>query len=303
MAQWIVAAALLLALVAGFLAWRYRGESRRTRSELERLRELHSQQLQAPGVLSHELRTPLTVVRGAAELLLDESAGPLTPVQKRFALTIAENSNQVIEMADDLLAEIRLESELFKLRLARVEIRELVRKNVAELRRFHSVPIRLDNHGAPIHLNADPRLLGQAISNVVNNAARHAGDGVAILVAVTDSDEDVTISVSDDGRGITPEERERLFIPFATGGSLRPGTGLGLMVTQKVLELHGGRILVDSIQSRGTTFYLTLPRSWQGTSQLRPEGEVGSARIRADAAERPRTLGEAEQKGVRERDR
>lgn len=268
---WFAAGAFAVALLGAALAvttWR---ALQRTRSELQRVRELHEERIKRPGVLFHELRTPLTVVRGAAELLLDESAGPLNPVQRKFAKTIAENSNQVIEMADDLLAEIRLESELFKLRLDRVEIRELVRRNVVQMRRFHSCPITLDNHGAPIHMYADPRLLGKAIANVVNNAARHAGDGASILVAVADSDEDVTICVSDDGTGMTREERDRLFIPFATGGSLRPGTGLGLMITQKVLELHGGRILVDTIQTKGTTFYLTLPRRWRANPNERSE--------------------------------
>ena len=230
------------------------------RAELAALRAVHEERVRRPGVLFHELRTPLTVVRGAAELLLDGSAGPLNPVQHRFAKTIAENSNQVIEMADDLLAEIRMESELFTLRPRRVEIRGLVRDNVAQMRRFHSANIRLDNHGAPIHVRVDPRLMGQAIANVVNNAARHAGEGVSILVAVADSEDDVTISVSDNGAGMSAEERERLFVPFATGGSVRPGTGLGMMITQKIVELHGGRVLVDTIATRGTTFYLTLPR-------------------------------------------
>ena len=258
--EWALTAAVLAAAVCAVLAarqWRCAG---RARAELAALRAVHEERVRRPGVLFHELRTPLTVVRGAAELLLDGSAGPLTPVQHRFAKTIAENSNQVIEMADDLLAEIRMESELFTLRPRRVEIRGLVRDNVAQMRRFHSANIRLDNHGAPIHVRVDPRLMGQAIANVVNNAARHAGEGVSILVAVADSEDDVTISVSDNGAGMSAEERERLFVPFATGGSVRPGTGLGMMITQKIVELHGGRVLVDTIATRGTTFYLTLPR-------------------------------------------
>ena len=258
--EWALTAAALVAAVCAVLAvrqWRCAG---RARAELAALRAVHEERVRRPGVLFHELRTPLTVVRGAAELLLDGSAGPLTPVQHRFAKTIAENSNQVSEMADDLLAESRMESELFTLRPRRVEIRGLVRDNVAQMRRFHSANIRLDNHGAPIHVRVDPRLMGQAIANVVNNAARHAGEGVSILVAVADSEDDVTISVSDNGAGMSAEERERLFVPFATGGSVRPGTGLGMMITQKIVELHGGRVLVDTIATRGTTFYLTLPR-------------------------------------------
>ena len=275
--MWIVAVVVLVvswSLTALLLALLVRAqhELKRVLAEKERLRQLHQDYIAGPAVLSHELRTPLTVVRGAAELLADGSAGPMNEMQLKFAKTIAENSNQVIELAEDMLAEIRLESDLFNLRLKRVEMRELVRHNVAQLRRFHSAPIRLENHGAPIHMSVDPRLMGQAIANVINNAARHAGDGVSILVSVQDSDEDVTIAVVDDGRGMTPEEKERLFIPFDTGGSLRPGTGLGMMLTQKILRLHGGTILVDTIASKGTTFYLTIPRS-QRSATVPKEGQ------------------------------
>ena len=198
----------------------------------------------------------------------------MNDVQMKFAKTIAENAHQVVEMADDLLAEVRLESDLFNLRLQRVEMRELVRRNVAQMRRFHSSPIRFENHGAPIYMSLDPRLMGQAIANVINNAARHAGDDVSIVVTVQAFDEDVTISIVDDGRGMTQEEKERLFIPFDTGGSLRPGTGLGMMLTQKILKLHGGTILVDTVSSKGTTFYLTIPRTIRsGDQSLLPEGD------------------------------
>lgn len=275
--MWIVAVVALVvswslvSLVLALLVRAHR-ELKRVLAEKEQLRQLHQDYIAGPAVLSHELRTPLTVVRGAAELLADGSAGPMNEMQLKFAKTIAENSNQVIEMAEDMLAEIRMESDLFNLRLKRVEMRELVRHNVAQLRRFHSAPIRLENHGAPIHIFVDPRLMGQAIANVINNAARHAGENVSILVSVQDSDEDVTIAVVDDGRGMTPEEKERLFIPFDTGGSLRPGTGLGMMLTQKILRLHGGTILVDTIASKGTTFYLTIPRS-QPSARAPKEGQ------------------------------
>lgn len=270
----IVAIALswLLAALAIIFALRMRRDVQRLRAEKEQLRKLHQDYMAGPAVLSHELRTPLTVVRGAAELLADGSAGPMNDVQMKFAKTIAENAHQVVEMADDLLAEVRLESDLFNLRLQRVEMRELVRRNVAQMRRFHSSPIRLENHGAPINMSLDPRLMGQAIANVINNAARHAGDDVSIVVTVQAFDEDVTISIVDDGRGMTQEEKERLFIPFDTGGSLRPGTGLGMMLTQKILKLHGGTILVDTVSSKGTTFYLTIPRTIRsGDQSLLPE--------------------------------
>lgn len=265
MMWWTVAlcSVVLALIVCAVLLARSQCSLQRTREELARLRAFHEEQMRRPNVLSHELRTPLTVVRGAAELLLDESAGPLNPDQKRFVQTIAENSNQVIEMASDLLAEASLELDLFNLRLEWTEMRQLVRKCVAQLRRVHTASIRLDDHGAPLRMQVDPRLMGQAVTNVVNNAARHAGEGVSILVRVTESDETVTVSVSDDGAGMPPQDRALLFTPFATGGSRRPGTGLGMMITQRIVELHGGRILVDTISRKGTTVFLTLPRTWR----------------------------------------
>ena len=265
MMWWTVAlcSVVLALIVCAVLLARSQCSLQRTREELARLRAFHEEQMRRPNVLSHELRTPLTVVRGAAELLLAESAGPLNPDQKRFVQTIAENSNQVIEMASDLLAEASLELDLFNLRLEWTEMRQLVRKCVAQLRRGHTASIRLDNHGAPLRMQVDPRLMGQAVTNVVNNAARHAGEGVSILVRVTESDETVTVSVSDDGTGMPPQDRALLFTPFATGGSRRPGTGLGMMITQRIVELHGGRILVDTISRKGTTVFLTLPRTWR----------------------------------------
>ena len=253
----------LALIVCAVLLARSQCSLQRTRGELARLRAFHEERMRRPNVLSHELRTPLTVVRGAAELLLDESAGPLNPDQRRFVQTIAENSNQVIEMASDLLAEASLESDLFNLRLEWTEMRQLVRRCVAQLRRVHTASIRMDNHGAPLRIQVDPRLMGQAVTNVVNNAARHAGEGVSILVRGTESEETVTVSVSDDGTGMPPQDRALLFTPFATGGSRRPGTGLGMMITQRIVELHGGKILVDTISRKGTTVFLTLPRTWR----------------------------------------
>ena len=253
----------LALIVCAVLLARSQCSLQRTRGELARLRAFHEERMRRPNVLSHELRTPLTVVRGAAELLLDESAGPLNPDQRRFVQTIAENSNQVIEMASDLLAEASLESDLFNLRLEWTEMRQLVRRCVAQLRRVHTASIRMDNHGAPLRIQVDPRLMGQAVTNVVNNAARHAGEGVSILVRVTESEETVTVSVSDDGTGMPPQDRALLFTPFATGGSRRPGTGLGMMITQRIVELHGGKVLVDTISRKGTTVFLTLPRTWR----------------------------------------
>ena len=104
-------------------------------------------------------------------------------------------------------------------------------------------------------------LVWEIVDNSIDEALAGFASHIQVFIEPDDS-----ITVVDDGRGMTPEEKERLFIPFDTGGSLRPGTGLGMMLTQKILRLHGGTILVDTIASKGTTFYLTIPRSQRGAT-------------------------------------
>ncbi|MBC7291553.1 MAG: HAMP domain-containing histidine kinase, partial [Actinotalea sp.] len=243
----LVAAATLLAGLVALVAWwatRALRSLRDSRHEAERLRDLAKERAQRTSVLSHEIRTPLALVKGAGELLAEETPGPLNDRQRQFLATITQNVQQVIDMAEDLLVEARMEATLFDVHLTTTDLRVLVRQTVRELRRLHSVPILLDSRGAPLMVPVDRNLMRQAIWNLVNNAARHAGEGVSITVRLVGGDETVLLSVSDDGSGMTPQERAALFTPFATGSTRRPGAGLGMMITQRIVELHGGRMFV-----------------------------------------------------------
>lgn len=177
--------------------------------------------------------------------------------------TIVDNTEQAIGMAEDFLTQARLDHALFALHLETVELRRLVRNLVQEMRRTASTPMRLEEHGAPIRMVADRRLLRQAIANTVTNAVRHAGPSATITISVSGEEDTALITISDDGRGMTPQQREALFTPFRSQNSLEApvsrGVGLGMVVTRQILALHGGSILVDSMASRGTVVYLTVP--------------------------------------------
>lgn len=264
MAHMQVAAPILLA-VLGFgcvilVLWlaNLRRELADARSETEHLRELVKKRVERPNVFSHEVRTPLTLIKGAAELLAEETPGPLNDRQREFVGTIATNADQVISLAQDLLTEARLDSPLFDLHLDRLDLRKLVRQTVRDARRVHANPIRLDNTGAPLLLLADRALLGQALWNLLNNACRHAGAGATIAVSVSRGEGQAILAVSDDGAGMTPEERQGLFVPFA-GNAEKGGTGLGMMITERIITQHEGHLLVDTIPGRGTTVFITLP--------------------------------------------
>lgn len=274
----VVFSVLLTVSIAGNLGlvlwvlW-LRNKARTQHEELQRIRRHHSQRVRPSAMLGHEIRTPLTLVSGSAELLLEESPGALNDQQRKFVSTIVENSNQVIRMAEDFLVEAKLDDALFNFRASKVEMRALVRGVVRGLRRVHGDRIRLDSHGAPLILMGDEQLLRQALVNLVNNAARHAGPNANITVTLSGGDGNVHLMVSDDGIGMTPSEVDRAFTPFATGGSLRPGTGLGMMITQRIVEMHGGSIHVDTIPRRGTHMYVIIPYRSSGRSAGEVKGD------------------------------
>lgn len=268
---WALAAATVALGAAAIVGWaRARTLRRRleaSRHEAERLRSLAQARASRSSVLSHEIRTPLALVKGAAELLAEQTPGPLNDRQRQFVDTITQNCQSMIAMAEDLLTTARLEAQLFELHVERTDLRSLVRQTVREMRRVHAGRILLDSRGAPLWLDIDRNLIRQVIWNLVNNAARHGGEGVVIVVRITEGDHDVLVSVSDDGPGMTAEEQENLFVPFSVGAR-SSGTGLGMVITREIVDLHGGRIFVDTAARVGTVVLLSLPRTVQSAEQV-----------------------------------
>ena len=212
----------------------------------------------APAVLSHEIRTPLTLIRGAAELLAEETPGALTPMQREFITTIEENTQLVIDIAENFLADLNLTNKGIKPAL--IDVRSVVTKAVQELRKFTSANIIVDAPGGVLPIRADPQHLHQLVWNLLNNAANHAGDDATIVVDISNGEAgSLHLTISDDGDGISDEDLAVLFEPFVSGATRRPGSGIGMMIAKRVVELHGGSILVDSQVGRGTEFHVTLP--------------------------------------------
>ena len=282
---------LLLALgAAAALAAIARHRARLARAETQRLRTRVAEHAAPRAALAHEIRTPLSLIRASAELLAEETPGDLNEVQRRFVATILDNTEQAIGMAEDFLTQARLDHELFTLHLESVELRRLVRTLIQEMRRTVAAPMRLQEHGAPIRMVADRRLLRQAIANTVTNAVRHAGEHATITISVSSEEDTALITVADNGRGMTRAQREALFTPFRSQNSLEApvsrGVGLGMVVTKQILTLHGGSVLVDSLASRGTSVYLTLPIRPSVSNGLEPgsPGEGGRTTPDADPA-------------------
>lgn len=242
------------------------GRDRRTAvREIERLEDLARRRADQVSVLSHEIRTPLASIRGAVDLLLEETPGPLTPIQRRFLATVSDQSTHLNALAEDLLAQARIEAGLFEMHLRRVELRSFLRGVVRDLRSAHGDRIALDAPGAPSRVYLDPHLISQLVGNLVTNAIRHNPHGLEpVTVRGLVAEGQVVIAISDAGRGMTEGERAQLFQRFRTSAALGEGTGIGMWISRHIAELHGGSIHVDTISQHGTTMLVSFPAGARG---------------------------------------
>ncbi|QJC22068.1 sensor histidine kinase [Arcanobacterium buesumense] len=217
-----------------------------------------------PAIISHEIRTPLALINGAAELLAEGLAGPLTDQQRTFVTTITENTTQVINISENFLIDARLNSAT-PIAREHVDVRAVVADTARHMRRITNVPIHVDAAGGLLPICADPGLIRQLVWNLVNNATRHAGPEATVTVRVRNAEGGgALLIVSDDGEGISSEDQEHMFEAFRTGSSRRPGTGIGMMVAQHIVHAHGGTILVDSLSQHGTAIHVVLPAVAKG---------------------------------------
>jgi signal transduction histidine kinase len=255
----------------------------------ERLRAERSDREELLGVVSHELRTPLTVIRGYNRLLLAEEVGPLNPEQRRFLEECGKSCQRLNDFIGNLLESSREAASDPVLEVCHSSLVPLIEGAVDLLR-----PL-LEEQGLTVEVVTDPELsparvdrlrVEQILSNLIGNVIRHGGGGGVIEIAARDLPEQesagppgrrfVEISVSDDGPGIPPEDRERIFEPYVQAGeeSRAGGLGLGLAICKRLVEAHGGTIGVSERPEGGSCFTFTLPTAGGG----HPGGAAASER-------------------------
>ena len=262
-----VVAALLAAAVVLVSLWLRIERQRRDElaEENRRWRTLAMDRADRVAIVSHELRTPIALISGAAELLLDHAAGELTPSQRDLVDTIDVKASEVLGLASDLLTDAKIDAQLFQFRATTVDVRRVANSVVRDLRSLYPNRITLSARGASPRIMGDPDLIRQALTNLVTNAARHAGEQARISVTVRPNEDGVLIIVTDDGTGMSPAQTRELFRRGLAGKS-ETGNGLGMLITRRIVELHGGRCLVDSAVNVGTTILGSLPR--RGSDQI-----------------------------------
>lgn len=217
--------------------------------------------------LSHDLRSPLQAAKMGAELLRRRRDDQATV--DRLSRRIADNLGRVDEMIQQLLELNRLRAgQTPAIHPRRCALDEVVRSTLEDLSTIHGDRFGLETRG-PVDGEWDPDAIRRIVENLCGNAVKYGSRSHPITVTLTRTSHEVQIAVHNHGEPIPPEERERLFDPFArasaTGGT--HGWGIGLAVVKGLANAHGGRVRVDSDAQAGTTFKIDLP--------VRPPEHVG----------------------------
>lgn len=224
--------------------------------------------------MSHELRTPLNSIVGFSELLLDKPQDKLATELREYAQYVYESGRHLQALVDDALDLSKVEAGHMELRISTVDVAELLRSSIL------MVQERADQQGVSLSCDcdrklgtmaADARMLKQIMLNLLSNAVKFTPDGGQVGARAEKGKDGVEITVWDTGIGIAPEDQERIFEEFQQVDSSYTrkysGTGLGLSLTKRLVELHGGTIRVESEPGQGSRFTFTIPTKAGGTEQ------------------------------------
>jgi signal transduction histidine kinase len=243
----------------------------RMNDELQRLyRELEAASRHKSEFLanmSHELRTPLNAIIGFSQVLRERLFGEINDKQEEYLDDILSSSNHLLSLINDVLDLSKVEAGQIELERGTFSLNEALERGVVMVReRAAENGVRLVLEPAPdVDLvDGDGRRIRQVIFNLLSNAVKFTPAGGTVAVASTRVDGELRVSVTDTGPGVASEDQERIFEEFqqtAVGSGQLEGTGLGLALSKRLVELHGGRIWVESEAGHGSRFVFTLPAS------------------------------------------
>ena len=232
-----------------------------------RLKELDKMKSDFVSNVSHELRTPLTSIKGSVDNMLDGLTGSLNEKQIRYLNRIKSNTDRLSRLINDLLDLSRIESGHVEVRptnLPLTALAEEVAEHMKALAAEKLIRIEIPPADPKVTAWADRDKVTQVLMNLISNAVKFTPRDGKITVALEKNGSDyIQISVADTGPGILPEERNRIFSKFyqvANVDKQKPkGSGLGLAISKALVEMHGGKIWMESEVGKGSTFYFTLP--------------------------------------------
>jgi len=218
--------------------------------------------------LSHEIRTPLTIVQSSVDMILESRTGPVNAIQAKFLQSTATNIRRLITISENILTSIKVEKTWFKVTPVPLDIRKTVIDVADQLEGILSGKNQKLKYSFPKRLPrpfADEQWIQQVLINLVHNSSKHLEHGGTIIISVVENELCIVVSVSDNGSGMSELDRMKAFSEFYQGNVENvtremDGFGLGLTIVKRVIEKHGGKVYVGSVESLGTTVSFTLPK-------------------------------------------
>ena len=216
--------------------------------------------------MSHELRTPLNSIIGFSDLMLDGNAGEIEDMQKKFLGNISTSGKHLLSLINNILdlskieaGKMELNYELFGLYNTIDEIKQVI----SPLAQKKNIDLKVVNDGSLQEIYADRVRFKQILFNLANNAIKFTPQGGKVTISTTRIKDKAQFAIKDTGIGISEEKKSSLFLPFTQLDSslnrFYEGTGLGLSLVKKFVEMHGGNIWVESELGKGTVFTFELP--------------------------------------------
>lgn len=245
-------------------------------SDITKQKELENLKTQFVSNVSHELRTPLVAIQKSLALILGKEVGDITEEQQRFLDIAHRNIERLSRLINDLLDVHKLEATKMHLRPKKVPVKELVTHVLGTVDTWlkdKKINTECFFSDEAVEIEADPDRLTQIVTNLVGNAIKYTDEGGSIKVSVQSGVQDASIPgetmefrVQDNGIGIAPQDQKKIFDKFVQVSLAQPAgvssTGLGLTIVKELIELHSGRIWVESEAGKGSTFIFRLPKSF-----------------------------------------
>jgi signal transduction histidine kinase len=221
--------------------------------------------------MSHELRTPLNAIIGFSEVLREKMFGELNEAQMEYVGDVLEAGKHLLSLINDILDLSKIEAGRMELELGDVSVPHALNSGLTmngERANRNGITLNLTVGPKVGVIRADERKVRQVIFNLLSNAVKFTPPGGRVDVSASVADGMVEVAVADTGPGIAPEDQERIFEEFQQARGFSPGsregTGLGLTLSRQFIELHGGRLWVESEPGTGSTFRFTLPLEQPG---------------------------------------
>jgi signal transduction histidine kinase len=228
--------------------------------------------------MSHELRTPLNAIIGFSQLLVNRRFGELTTDQAEYIADILDSGRHLLALINDILDLSKIEAGRMDLELGQFEMREVLENGLTMVREraaLHRIRLSLDVASDVGTVQGDERKVKQVVFNLLSNAVKFTPANGRVDVLARHFEGELQVAVRDSGVGIAAEDQARIFEEFqqvSSGAtSTREGTGLGLALARKFVELHGGRLWVESEVGAGSTFTFTLPAQAVQEPHLEPQ--------------------------------